>query len=284
MDPGFRRDADAGTNPLDKARCAGRRYAIEPANAGEGPMRLKDKVAIITGAGHGMGEAEARLFAQEGAKIMVADILGGEAERVAAEIRNAGGEAGSAKIDVTSEPQWKALLAKTLATYGRLDILVNNAGISGSSVGDPDGLDGWDRIIAVNQTSVFLGTKLAAEQMAKTGGGSIVNISSIMGFVGGASGHPAYCASKGAVRIYTKAAAVRYGPRGVRVNSVHPGYMPPMLNATNAGERADKILLTPLRRLGEAIEVANGAVFLASDEACFITGAELVIDGGFIAQ
>ena len=181
-------------------------------------MRLKDKVAIVTGAAHGMGEAEARLFAKEGARVVVADIL------------------------------------------------VNNAGISGSSVGDPDGLDGWDRIIAVNQTSVFLGTKLAAEQMAKTGGGSIVNISSIMGFVGGSSGHPAYCASKGAVRIYTKAAAVRYGPRGVRVNSVHPGYMPPMLNATNAGERADKIALTPLRRLGEPIEVANGVLFLASDE------------------
>jgi 3alpha(or 20beta)-hydroxysteroid dehydrogenase len=132
-----------------------------------------------------------------------------------------------------------------LASYGRLDILVNNAGISGSSVGDPDSLKGWQRIIAVNQTSVFLGTRLAAEQMAKTSCGSIVNISSIMGFVGSASGHPAYHASKGAVRIYSKAAAVRYGPSGVRVNTVHPGYMPPMLNATNAGERADKIALTP---------------------------------------
>src|SRR5216684_1271435 len=115
---------------------------------------------------------------------------------------------------ITGEAAWRTLIAKTVATYGRLDILVNNAGISGSSVGDPDGLEGWHRIIAVNQTSVFLGTKLAAEQMAKTGGGSIVNISSIMGFVGGASGHPAYSASKGAVRIYTKSAAVRYGPPG----------------------------------------------------------------------
>jgi len=132
-----------------------------------------------------------------------------------------------------------------VAAYGRLDIPVNNAGISGTSVGDPDGLDGWHRIIAVNQTSVFLGTRLAAEQMAKTSGGSIVDISSIMGFVGSTSGHPAYHASKGAVRIYSEAAAVRYGPLGVRVNTVHPGYMPPMLNATNAGERADKIALTP---------------------------------------
>jgi NAD(P)-dependent dehydrogenase (short-subunit alcohol dehydrogenase family) len=247
-------------------------------------MRLKDKVAVITGGAHGMGDAEARLFAAEGAKIVVADILGADAEAVAAEIRTRGGEAIAATIDVTREDDWNALIGKTLAAYGRLDILVNNAGISGSSVGNPDGLEGWHRIIAVNQTSVFLGTKLAAEQMAKTGGGSIVNISSIMGFVGSTSGHPAYHASKGAVRIYSKAAAVRYGPSGVRVNTVHPGYMPPMLNATNAAERADKIALTPLRRIGQPVEVAYGVLFLASDEASFVTGTELVIDGGFIAQ
>ena len=247
-------------------------------------MRLQGTVAIVTGAAHGMGEAEARLFATEGGRVVVADILEGEAERVATEIRATGGDAIAARIDVTDEQDWLALIGKTIASCGRLDILVNNAGISGSSVGDPDGLAGWDRIIAVNQTSVFLGTKLAAEQMAKTGGGSIVNISSIMGFIGGASGHPAYHASKGAVRIYSKAAAVRYGPMGVRVNTVHPGYMPPMLNATNAGERADKIAATPLRRLGEPIEVAYGVLFLASDEASFVTGTELVIDGGFIAQ
>ena len=247
-------------------------------------MRLKDKVAIVTGGAHGMGEAEARLFAAEGAKVIVADILADDAETVAADIRGGGGEATAATIDVTDEAEWIALIAKAVATYGRLDILVNNAGISGSSVGDPSGLEGWHRIIAVNQTSVFLGTRLAAEQMTKTGGGSIVNISSIMGFVGSTSGHPAYHASKGAVRIYSKAAAVRYGPSGVRVNTVHPGYMPPMLNATNAGERADKIAMTPLRRIGKPVEVAYGVLFLASDEASFITGAELVIDGGFIAQ
>ena len=247
-------------------------------------MRLKDKVAIVTGGAHGMGEAEARLFTAEGAKVIIADILAGDAETVAAEIRAAGGEASAATIDVTSEAEWGALIDKAITTYGQLDILVNNAGISGSSVGDPDGLEGWHRIIAVNQTSVFLGTKLAAEQMAKTGCGSIVNISSIMGFVGSTSGHPAYHASKGAVRIYSKAAAVRYGPSGVRVNTVHPGYMPPMLNATNAGERDDKVAMTPLRRIGRPIEVAYGVLFLASDEASFVTGAELVIDGGFIAQ
>jgi NAD(P)-dependent dehydrogenase (short-subunit alcohol dehydrogenase family) len=175
-------------------------------------MRLQDKVAIVTGGAHGMGEAEARLFAKEGAKVVVADILASEAEAVAANICKTGGEAIAFGIDVTSEAEWTALIERAVASWGRLDILVNNAGISGSSVGDPDGLAGWDRIIAVNQTSVFLGTKLAAPQMAKTGGGSIVNISSIMGFVGGSSGHPAYCASKGAVRIYSKAAAL--GPAG----------------------------------------------------------------------
>ena len=247
-------------------------------------MRLKEKVAIVTGGAHGMGEAEARLFAAEGAKVVVADILGSDAEAVAADIRAEGGEATAAKIDVTSEAEWRGLIAETLTTYGRLDILVNNAGISGSSVGSHDTVAGWHRIIEVNQTSVFLGTKLAAEQMAKTGGGSIVNISSIMGFVGSTSGHPAYHASKGAVRIYSKAAAVRYGPSGVRVNTVHPGYMPPMLNATNADERADKVAATPLRRIGNPIEVAYGVLFLASDEASFVTGTELVIDGGFIAQ
>ncbi len=247
-------------------------------------MRLQDKVAIVTGGAHGMGEAEARLFAREGAKVVVADVLPDMGEAVAADIRAKGGQAVFQKIDVTSEAEWQALIAATLKAFGRLDILVNNAGISGSAVGDHDAIEGWNRIIAVNQTSVFLGTKLAAEQMAKTGGGSIVNISSIMGFVGSTSGHPAYHASKGAVRIYSKAAAVRYGPSQVRVNTVHPGYMPAMLNSTNSNERADKIAATPLRRLGEAIEVANGVLFLASDEASFVTGTELVIDGGWIAQ
>jgi NAD(P)-dependent dehydrogenase (short-subunit alcohol dehydrogenase family) len=143
-----------------------------------------------------MGGAEARLFAAEGAKVIVADILASDAETVAADIRASDGEATAAKIHVTNEAEGIELIAKMVATYGRLDILVNNAWISGSSVGDHNGLEGWHRIIAVNQTSVFHGTRLAAEQMAKTGGGSIVNISSSMGFVGSASGHPAYHASR----------------------------------------------------------------------------------------
>ena len=247
-------------------------------------MRLKDKVAIVTGGAHGMGEAEARLFAREGAAVVVADRLAKEGEAVAADIAASQGRARFIQTDVTSESDWTRLIAETIATYGRLDILVNNAGISGSSVGDVDALEGWQTIMAINASSVFLGTKLAAAAMIPNGRGSIVNISSIMGFVGSADSHPGYAASKGAVRIYTKAAAAKYGPSGIRVNSVHPGYMPPMLNATNAAGRAAKIDATPLRRLGEPIEVAYGVLFLASDEASFVTGTELVIDGGYIAQ
>jgi NAD(P)-dependent dehydrogenase (short-subunit alcohol dehydrogenase family) len=247
-------------------------------------MRLKDKVAIITGGAHGMGEAEVRLFAKEGATVVIADVLEEEGEAVAADINAVQGRARFIRTDVTSESDWQRLISETIALYGRLDILVNNAGISGSAVGDHDDLNGWLKLQAVNSTSVFLGTKLAAAAMVPNGRGSIVNISSIMGFVGGSDGHPGYAASKGAVRLYTKAAATKYGPSGVRVNSVHPGFMPPMLNATNAGIRASKIDATPLRRLGEPIEVAFGVLFLASDEASFVTGTELVIDGGYIAQ
>jgi NAD(P)-dependent dehydrogenase (short-subunit alcohol dehydrogenase family) len=151
---------------------------------------------------------------------------------------------------------------------------------------DPMDTEGWRRIMEVNATGVFLGTKYAIPAMRRAGGGSIVNISSIMGFVGGEAGHPAYHASKGAVRIFTKATAVKYGPDGIRANSVHPGFMPPMRSARprEAADLQRLIDWTPLRRTGKPIEVAYGVLFLASDEASFITGTELVIDGGFIAQ
>ena len=246
-------------------------------------MRLQGKVAIISGGAHGMGECEARLFAREGAAVVIADVIK-EGDAVAADISAGQGRARFIRCDVTSETDWQHVIAETLREFGRLDILVNNAGISGSAVGDHDDISGWKRLLDVNATGVFLGTKLAASAMMPAGRGSIVNISSIMGFVGSADGHPGYSASKGAVRLYTKAAACRYGPHGVRVNSVHPGYLPPMLNATNQAMRASKIEATPLRRLGEPIDVANGVLFLASDEASFITGTELVIDGGFLAQ
>ncbi len=246
-------------------------------------MRLKDKVAIVSGGANGMGEAEARLFAREGAAVVIADVIE-KGESVAADICASQGRARFIRTDVTSETNWASTIAETVREFGKLDILVNNAGISGSAVGDHDLLDGWMKILNINATGVFLGTKLAAAEMMKAGKGSIVNISSIMGFVGSADGHPGYAASKGAVRLYTKAAACRYGPHGVRVNSVHPGYMPPMLNGTNGGTRSSKIEFTPLRRLGEPMDVAYGVLYLASDEASFVTGTELVIDGGYIAQ
>src|ERR1700712_1940482 len=207
----------------------------------EGKMRLKDKVAIVTGGAHGMGEAEARLFAKEGAAVVIADVLTEQGQAVAADIEASQGRARFIRTDVTSESDWQKLIAETIAAYGRLDILVNNAGISGSSVGDADGLEGWQKLLSINAASVFLGTKLAAAAMMPNGRGSIVNISSIMGFVGSADSHPGYAASKGAVRLYTKAAAAKYGPSGVRVNSGHPGCMPPMLHATNAAGRASQI-------------------------------------------
>ena len=233
-----------------------------------------------------MGAEEARVFAREGAKVVIADILDDEGKQTEEIIASAAGEAIYIHHDVTSEASWQELIVETVSRYGRLDILINNAGVSSGTQGDPLDTDGWHRIMDVNATGVFLGTKHAVLQMQKNGGGSIVNISSIMGFVGGEGGHPAYHASKGAVRIFTKAMAVKYGPDGIRVNSVHPGFMPPMKSNQNVDSemRDEQVRLTPLRRTGEAIEVAYGVLFLASDEASFVTGTELVIDGGFIAR
>jgi NAD(P)-dependent dehydrogenase (short-subunit alcohol dehydrogenase family) len=249
-------------------------------------MRLPGKVAIITGGAHGMGAEEAKLFAHEGAKVVIADILEDEGKKLEAEINQAGGEAMFMRADVTSEADWQRVVEATVARFGTLNILVNNAGLSSTSAADPMDTEGWRRIMEVNTTGVFLGTKYAIPTMRRAGGGAIVNISSIMGFVGGESGHPAYHASKGAVRLFTKATAVQYGPDGIRANSVHPGFMPPMRSARPRDAAALQRLVewTPLRRTGKPIEVAYGVLFLASDEASFITGTELVIDGGFIAQ
>lgn len=249
-------------------------------------MRLSGKVAIITGGAHGMGAEEVRLFAREGAKVVIADILEDDGRKLEAEVQQTGGEAMFLRTDVTSEADWQRLVDAAVARFGKLDILVNNAGLSSTSEADPMSTEGWRRIMEVNATGVFLGTKYAIPAMQKAGGGSIVNISSIMGFVGGEAGHPAYHASKGAVRIFTKATAVKYGPLGIRANSVHPGFMPPMRSARprDAASLQRLIDWTPLRRIGKPIEVAYAVLFLASDEASFITGTELVVDGGFIAQ
>ena len=249
-------------------------------------MRLESKTAIITGAAGGMGAEEARLFAREGASVVVADVTDEDGEAVVRQIVDTGGEAIYLHADVTSVESWDALVQTTVEKYGTIDILVNNAGLSSGSYLDPHDIEGWTRIMDVNCNGVYLGTRAIIPIMQEAGGGSIVNISSIMGFVAGEGGHPAYHASKGAVRIFTKATAVRYGPEGIRANSVHPGFMPPMRSAKQipTDGREELKRQTPLRRIGETIEVAYGVLFLASDEASFVTGTELVIDGGFIAR
>jgi NAD(P)-dependent dehydrogenase (short-subunit alcohol dehydrogenase family) len=233
-----------------------------------------------------MGETEARMFAREGAKVVVADVLEEPGQQVAASIVGAGGEAQFIRLDVTSEDDWQEVVTTAVTRYGKLDILVNNAGISGSA--DPDLLSTatWDQLMAINAKGVFLGMKTAIAEMQKAGGGAIVNISSISGFIGQDYIHMAYNASKGAVRIMTKSAAVQYAKDGIRVNSVHPGMMPPMLTSVASADperRRQRLSLVPMGRTGEREEVGYAVLFLASDEASYITGTELVVDGGYLA-
>ena len=249
-------------------------------------MRLEGKVVLITGAAHGMGAEEARLFAREGAKVAIADIREEDARKVEAEIAEAGGESMVVMLDVSKEDQWETSVAAVVAQFGKLDILVNNAGISGSGERDLGSTESWDRLMDINAKSVFLGMKHAIPEMERAGGGAIVNISSISGFVGQEAIHPGYNASKGAVRLVTKAAAVQHAKIGIRVNSVHPGMMPPMLTSFQRGDpnREAMNAAVPMGREGEPIEVANAVLFLASDEASYITGTELLVDGGFTAR
>jgi NAD(P)-dependent dehydrogenase (short-subunit alcohol dehydrogenase family) len=254
--------------------------------AGGTDMRLADKVAIISGAASGMGAATARRFAREGAKVVVADMLEDDGRKVASDIVTANGAAEFMRLDVTDEASWKSVVEATVAKYGRLDILVNNAGISGSAVTDLLDTDAWDKLMAVNARGVFLGTKFAVMEMKKSGGGSIINLSSISGNAGQTMTHMGYNASKGAVRTLTKSTAVQYGRDGIRANSVHPGLMPPMRTSGATADpavRAKMLQSVPLRRAGEVDEVANAILFLASDEASYITGAELYVDGGYLA-
>ena len=248
-------------------------------------MRLKDKVALVTGGAHGMGEATVRLFAHEGAKVVIADVLEREGNEVAASIAARGGDVQFMRLDVAEEPQWVEAVARIVARYGRLDVLVNNAGISGG-VHERLSTEQFDRLIAINARGTFLGIKHAIPAMQKAGGGSIVNQSSISGFVGQEFVHMGYNAAKGAVRLLTKSAAVQYGKDGIRVNSVHPGFMPPMLTSVTSADPAvrERVFATlPLGRPGRVEEVAYAILFLACDEASYITGTELVVDGGFLA-
>jgi NAD(P)-dependent dehydrogenase (short-subunit alcohol dehydrogenase family) len=254
--------------------------------------RVENKVALVTGGGLGLGRACAILLAREGAKVMVTDLKEREGRATAEEIVEAGGEAMFMRQDVASEADWDAVKAAILHRFGRLDILVNNAGVAlGGSV-EATTLAQWRALMAVNLDGVFLGTQRAIAAMKETGGGSIINLSSIEGLIGDAN-LAAYNASKGGVRIFTKSAALHCAKAGykIRVNSVHPGYVwTPMVENYLAAQpdpeaaRAFVAGLHPLGHLGEPDDIAYGVLYLASDESKFVTGAELVIDGGYTAQ
>ena len=249
-------------------------------------MRLANKVALISGGAGGMGASEALIFAREGARVVVGDILEAEGRDTVSQIVKAGGQARFVKLDVTSETDWRDAVATAVSAFGKLEILVNNAGISGSFDLDTMSTSAWDTLMSVNAKGVFLGMKHAIPAMTQAGGGAIVNISSISGFVGQDKIHMAYNASKGAVRIMTKSAAVQYAQDGIRVNSVHPGIMPPMRTSKTSADPAwrEKMLrAVPMKRAGRVEEVAHAVLFLASDEASYITGTELVVDGGYLA-
>ena len=248
-------------------------------------MRLKDKIAIITGAASGMGLADARRFVQEGASVVITDQLAETGRALADALTGEGHAVLFMPHDVSDPAQWDAVVQAALQRFGRIDILVNNAGISGSAVPDVTELDLFDRLISVNLRGTFLGIRAVVPHMAAAGGGSIVNISSICSHVGTPGVHVGYHASKGGIRALTKAAAAQYGPQKIRVNSIHPGAMPPMRDRQLSSHAArDRVIArVPLGRVGEVDDVAHTVVFLASDESAYITGAELVVDGGFLA-
>ena len=249
-------------------------------------MRVAGKVALISGAARGIGAATAQLLAQEGAAVVLGDVLETEGRQTAAGIVAAGGRATFMPLDVVSAASWQQVLAATVAAYGQLDVLVNNAGVSGRAAVAETDVETWDRVLEINGKGVFLGTKLAIPELRKAGGGSIINISSIYGIVGSETS-AAYHASKGAVRIFTKAAAIQYAADSIRVNSVHPGFVDsPMTAASHALPEVHNLRLsrTPLGRMGTPEDIAAGILYLASDESAFVTGSELVIDGGMTAQ
>ena len=250
-------------------------------------MRLEGKVAVISGGARGMGAAEARLFAREGASVAIGDVLEEEGRQVEAQISEAGGHALFLRLDVTSESDWINAVAAAVSRFGKLDILVNNAGVGGGGgLVEETTVEAWDRVMDVNAKGVFLGTKAAIPEMRRAGGGSVINISSVYGLVG-SGGASAYHASKGAVRLLTKSTAIQYAGEGIRANSVHPGIIDtPMTAASLADPERNRRWLsgTPLGRRGEPDDVAYGVLFLASDESSFMTGSELVIDGGWTAQ
>ncbi|KAB7707156.1 glucose 1-dehydrogenase [Bacillus aerolatus] len=248
--------------------------------------RLNGKVAIITGAASGQGASEAEIFAKEGAKVVAVDVQTDLLQQVVSNIQEVGGEAISIKLDVSSEEDWKTVIEQTLETYGKVDILVNNAGVIISNNIENCTLDEWNKIQNINSTGVYLGMKYVIAEMLKTGGGSIVNISSIDSIVGGSSS-AAYVASKGSVRSLSRHTAIDYAKCNIRVNSVFPGYIiTPMTEEQLTDEERSEYIYsqTALPYLGKPEDIAYGVLYLASDESKFVTGTELVIDGGYTAK
>jgi len=248
--------------------------------------RVQDKVAIITGAGGGMGKADALLLAKEGAIVVVTDIQEEKVYQVVEEIKANGGQAIGFHHNVTSQEDWTRIVDDVVNQYGKIDILVNNAGISLEKPFDKTTIEDWNRVMNINLTSIFIGMQTVIPVMKASGGGSIVNISSIAGLTGGNGSGP-YTASKGAVRMLTKAIAVDYAKYHIRANSIHPGFIAtPMTTQMFADEKMRSWFqsMTPLPRLGEAEDIANAVLFLASDESSYITGVELPVDGGYVAK
>jgi NAD(P)-dependent dehydrogenase (short-subunit alcohol dehydrogenase family) len=252
--------------------------------------RLTGKTAIVTGGASGIGEATSRLFVEHGAKVVIADIDEKKGKALEADLKKKSKDAAIfRRLNVVDEANWNSVVAEVMSLWGRLDIVVNNAGMSGAkgrAVVEDTIVENWNEVFAVNSTGVMLGTKVSIPAMRKNGGGSVINISSIFGLVGSPAG-AAYHASKGAARIFTKAAAVQYAKDKIRVNSVHPGFTdtPMTLDIHSRPEvHRARIEQTPLGRMGQPEDIANGILYLASDESSWVTGAELVIDGGMTAR
>ena len=252
-------------------------------------MRLANKVAIITGSAGGMGQAAAMLFAQEGASVVVTDVVSDSGEETVKQIKSAGGTAIFVKADVSKEPEVKALVDATIAAFGRVDILYNNAGIMPSADGSVTdiGEELWDRILDVNLKSTFLCTKYTIPHMVKQGRGSIVNIASFVAFMGCTVPQDAYTASKGGLLALTKSLAVQYGRHGIRCNAICPGPIEtPLLRDLwkNEEERNLRLNRIPLGRFGEARDIVYMALYLASDESAWTTGSWLTVDGGITSN
>jgi cyclopentanol dehydrogenase len=248
--------------------------------------RLKSKIALISGGARGQGAAEARLFVREAARVVIGDVLDDQARRLADEInRGAGSRAVVAvHLDVTRAADWRAAVECCVREFGGLDILVDNAGIFNMSGLEETSEELWDSIVNINQKGVWLGMKAAIPAMRQRSGGSIINISSVAGLTG-STGSTAYHGTKGAVRLLSKAAAVQYAPDKIRVNSVHPGLISTqMIDIIPQEQRAAFNSMVPLRREGQPEDVANVVLFLASEESSYVTGAELVVDGGLNAM